>query len=151
MFDFLIVSYFRSNSLGRPLTMAEAEDRIFGVVLMNDCTCYDTLFLLDSSSFALILIQSHLLNRSLYRHPFLGSARDIQAWEYVPLGPFTSKNFCTSVSPWVVSMDALTPYRCSPSAGELGIVLVTLLYNVSVLQSNFIPCLFLTFMNLHLS
>ena len=39
------------------------------------------------------------------------SARDIQAWEYQPLGPFLAKNFCTSISPWVVTMDALEPFR----------------------------------------
>ena len=39
------------------------------------------------------------------------SARDIQAWEYQPLGPFLSKNFATSISPWVVTMDALEPFR----------------------------------------
>jgi fumarylacetoacetase len=39
------------------------------------------------------------------------SARDIQSWEYVPLGPFLGKNFASSVSPWVVTMDALEPYR----------------------------------------
>lgn len=39
------------------------------------------------------------------------SARDIQTWEYVPLGPFNSKNFGTSISPWVVLMDALEPFR----------------------------------------
>ena len=72
------------NDLGRPVTMAEAEDRIFGVVLMNDW-----------------------------------SARDIQAWEYVPLGPFTAKNFCTTISPWIVSLDALEPFRCSSSAGPV--------------------------------
>jgi len=72
-----------ANALGRPLTMAEAEDRIFGVVVMNDW-----------------------------------SARDVQAWEYVPLGPFTSKNFATSISPWIVSLDALDEFRCSTSAGE---------------------------------
>lgn len=72
------------NPLGRPLTMAEAEDRIFGMVLMNDW-----------------------------------SARDIQKWEYVPLGPFTAKNFATSVSPWIVSLDALEPFRCTSSAGPL--------------------------------
>ena len=44
------------------------------------------------------------------------SARDIQAWEYVPLGPFLSKNFATSISPWVVTMDALEPFRCSGPA-----------------------------------
>lgn len=39
------------------------------------------------------------------------SARDIQAWEYQPLGPFLAKNFCTSISPWVVTLDALAPFR----------------------------------------
>jgi fumarylacetoacetase len=39
------------------------------------------------------------------------SARDIQAWEYQPLGPFLAKNFMTSVSPWIVSADALAPFR----------------------------------------
>ena len=39
------------------------------------------------------------------------SARDIQAWEYQPLGPFLAKNFLTSVSPWIVSADALAPFR----------------------------------------
>jgi fumarylacetoacetase len=73
-----------TNTLGRALTMAEAEDRIFGLVVMNDW-----------------------------------SARDIQAWEYVPLGPFTAKNFCTSVSAWIVSLDALDPFRCHSSAGPV--------------------------------
>ena len=39
------------------------------------------------------------------------SARDIQAWEYVPLGPFLGKNFGTTISPWIVSLDALEPFR----------------------------------------
>ncbi|MEY3053179.1 MAG: hypothetical protein RLY31_2964 [Bacteroidota bacterium] len=39
------------------------------------------------------------------------SARDIQQWEYVPLGPFLSKNFASTVSPWVVTLDALEPFR----------------------------------------
>ncbi|MCI1191226.1 fumarylacetoacetase [Calidifontimicrobium sp. SYSU G02091] len=39
------------------------------------------------------------------------SARDIQAWEYQPLGPFLSKNFATTISPWVVTMEALAPFR----------------------------------------
>ncbi|KAJ2057056.1 hypothetical protein GGI17_005862 [Coemansia sp. S146] len=64
------------NALGEPLSLEQAEDVIFGVVLMNDW-----------------------------------SARDIQAWEYVPLGPFLGKNFGTTVSPWVVTMDALEPFR----------------------------------------
>ena len=40
------------------------------------------------------------------------SARDIQSWEYVPLGPFLSKNFASVISPWIVMMDALEPFRC---------------------------------------
>jgi fumarylacetoacetase len=64
------------NPLGRPLTMAEAEDRIFALTLLNDW-----------------------------------SARDIQAWEYQPLGPFLAKSFATSISPWLVSMEALAPFR----------------------------------------
>ena len=41
------------------------------------------------------------------------SARDIQAWEYQPLGPFLGKSFATSISPWVVTLDALEPYRAA--------------------------------------
>jgi len=67
---------------GTTLSMAEAEDHIFGLVLMNDW-----------------------------------SARDIQKWEYVPLGPFGAKNFGTSISPWVVTLDALAPFKCATSAG----------------------------------
>jgi fumarylacetoacetase len=44
------------------------------------------------------------------------SARDIQTWEYQPLGPFLAKNFATSISPWVVTMEALEPFRCAPDA-----------------------------------
>jgi fumarylacetoacetase len=39
------------------------------------------------------------------------SARDVQAWEYQPLGPFLAKNFATSISPWIVTLDALEPFR----------------------------------------
>ena len=65
------------NQLGHPISLKDAENHIFGLVLLNDW-----------------------------------SARDIQRWEYVPLGPFLGKNFCTSISPWVVSLDALAPFRC---------------------------------------
>jgi fumarylacetoacetase len=60
------------NPVGTALTLQQAKDRIFGLLLMNDW-----------------------------------SARDIQKWEYVPLGPFTAKNFCTTVSPWIVMTAAL--------------------------------------------
>ncbi|MFN2371858.1 MAG: fumarylacetoacetase [Candidatus Krumholzibacteriia bacterium] len=46
------------------------------------------------------------------------SARDIQKWEYQPLGPFNAKNFATSCSPWVVTLDALAPFRCPAPAQD---------------------------------
>lgn len=64
------------NSLGEPIPVEEAEDHIFGLVLVNDW-----------------------------------SARDIQTWEYQPLGPFIAKNFATSISPWVIPFEALEPFR----------------------------------------
>ena len=45
------------------------------------------------------------------------SARDLQAWEYVPLGPFTAKSFCTSISPWVVTYEALKLFSCASGEG----------------------------------
>jgi fumarylacetoacetase len=66
----------RANALGEPVTMDQAEDALFGLVLLNDW-----------------------------------SARDIQAWEYQPLGPFLAKSFATSISPWIVTMEALAPFR----------------------------------------
>jgi fumarylacetoacetase len=67
---------FQGKPLGESISTAEADDYIFGMVLLNDW-----------------------------------SARDIQAWEYVPLGPFLAKNFASSISPWVVTLDALEPFR----------------------------------------
>lgn len=64
------------NAPGTSIGMAQAEEALFGVVLLNDW-----------------------------------SARDVQAWEYQPLGPFLAKNFATTISPWVVTMEALAPYR----------------------------------------
>ncbi|MBS1803940.1 MAG: fumarylacetoacetase [Acidobacteria bacterium] len=64
------------NALGKPVPIAEAEEHIFGLCLVNDW-----------------------------------SARDIQSWEYQPLGPFLAKSFATTISPWVVTLDALKPYR----------------------------------------
>ena len=63
------------NALGSPIATADAPERIFGFVLVNDW-----------------------------------SARDIQRWEYQPLGPFLGKSFATSISPWVVPLEALEPY-----------------------------------------
>ena len=73
----------KNSALGTRVTVDEAEDYIFGMVVMNDW-----------------------------------SARDIQQWEYVPLGPFNSKTFATSISPWVVTLDALEPFRAAGPAQD---------------------------------
>jgi len=65
-----------ANALGDTVPVGRAEERLFGLCLLNDW-----------------------------------SARDIQSWEYQPLGPFLSKNFATTVSPWIVTIDALAPFR----------------------------------------
>ncbi|ESP94913.1 MULTISPECIES: fumarylacetoacetase [Pseudoalteromonas] len=66
----------KGNELGDAISIADAEDHVFGFCLFNDW-----------------------------------SARDLQAWEYQPLGPFLAKNFASTVSPWVVTTEALAPYR----------------------------------------
>ncbi|MCW7539017.1 fumarylacetoacetase [Aquabacterium sp. A7-Y] len=66
------------NTLGSPIAMEQAEDHVFGLVLLNDW-----------------------------------SARDLQAWEYQPLGPFLAKNFASTISPWIVTMEALAPFRAA--------------------------------------
>src|SRR5208282_3898527 len=75
----------RGNQIGQPIPIADAEDHIFGLSLVNDW-----------------------------------SARDVQSWEYQPLGPFLAKSFATSISPWVVPMEALAPFRvpASPRAAH---------------------------------
>jgi fumarylacetoacetase len=50
------------------------------------------------------------------------SARDIQRWEYQPLGPFLAKNFATSVSPWVVTIEALAPFRTDATAHDVPVL-----------------------------
>jgi fumarylacetoacetase len=57
--------------------------------------------------------EAHIFGLSLLND---WSARDIQAWEYQPLGPFLSKSFATTVSPWIVTLDALAPFRADPGA-----------------------------------
>ena len=52
--------------------------------------------------------ESHVFGLALFND---WSARDVQGWEYQPLGPFLSKNFASTVSPWIVTMDALVPFR----------------------------------------
>jgi len=73
------------NAIGEPVPIAEAEQHVFGLCLVNDW-----------------------------------SARDIQSWEYQPLGPFLAKSFATSVSPWVVTMQALGPYGVSQAERPQG-------------------------------
>src|SRR5207245_2657227 len=50
------------------------------------------------------------------------SARDIQRWEYQPLGPFLSKNFATSLSPWIITMEALAPFRTEAQAHDVPVL-----------------------------
>jgi fumarylacetoacetase len=57
------------------------------------------------------LVREHLFGVCLLND---WSARDVQTWEYQPLGPFLAKNFATSISPWVVTMEALEPFRREP-------------------------------------
>jgi fumarylacetoacetase len=59
--------------------------------------------------------EDHLFGVTLFND---WSARDIQAWEYQPLGPFLSKNFASTISPWVVTMEALAPFRGAWSRPE---------------------------------
>ena len=57
------------------------------------------------------------------------SARDIQKWEYVPLGPFLAKNFASTISPWIVTMDALEPFKtesCEQSPAPMKYLLIVL-------------------------
>jgi fumarylacetoacetase len=65
------------------------------------------------SSIAIDDAESHLFGLCLVND---WSARDIQTWEYQPLGPFLAKNFATTISPWIVTMDALEPFRVPPFA-----------------------------------
>src|SRR5581483_578085 len=50
------------------------------------------------------------------------SARDIQRWEYQPLGPFLGKSFATSISPWMITLEALAPFRVEPIKHETRIL-----------------------------
>jgi len=61
--------------------------------------------------------ERHLVGLSLLND---WSARDLQAWEYQPLGPFLAKNFATTVSPWVVTLEALAPFRVPAFARPAG-------------------------------
>jgi fumarylacetoacetase len=66
---------------------------------------------------ALDVAEDHLFGVTLLND---WSARDIQAWEYQPLGPFLGKNFCTTISPWITPMAALAPFRVPPRTHENG-------------------------------
>ncbi len=66
---------------------------------------------------ALINAEEHIFGLCLVND---WSARDIQAWEYQPLGPFLSKSFATTISPWIVTLDALAPFRCPAFERDTG-------------------------------
>jgi len=83
----------------RPATMLDYEAEI-GMFVGAGNTLADPVAINDA--------ENHLFGFCLLND---WSARDIQAWEYQPLGPFLAKNFATSISPWVVTVDALAPFR----------------------------------------
>ena len=70
-----------------------------------------------SSPFQSIEAEQHIFGLCLVND---WSARDIQSWEYQPLGPFLAKNFATTISPWIVPMEALAPYRVPAAARPEG-------------------------------
>jgi fumarylacetoacetase len=59
--------------------------------------------------------ETHIFGLTLFND---WSARDFQSWEYQPLGPFLSKNFASTVSPWIVTIEALAPFRCALNRPE---------------------------------
>jgi fumarylacetoacetase len=59
---------------------------------------------------AIDVAESHIFGLCLVND---WSARDVQKWEYQPLGPFLAKSFATTISPWIVTMEALAPFRVS--------------------------------------
>ena len=61
--------------------------------------------------------EGHVFGMALFND---WSARDVQAWEYQPLGPFLAKNFASTLSPWLVTMEALAPFRSAPQARPEG-------------------------------
>ena len=63
--------------------------------------------------------ENHIFGLSVFND---WSARDIQKWEYVPLGPFLAKNFASTMSPWIVTMEAIEPFRCSSVKQEPGVL-----------------------------
>ncbi|KAF5276324.1 hypothetical protein FQA39_LY18595 [Lamprigera yunnana] len=84
------------TKLGEPIKISEAQNHIFGFVLMNDWSG-------NYACGAYYEITQKLV------------ARDIQKWEYVPLGPFTAKNLGTTIAPWVVTTLALQPFTVENS------------------------------------
>lgn len=73
-----------------------------------EMACYVGKPTVQGQTLSMSAAAQHLFGMSLLND---WSARDIQKWEYVPLGPFLGKNFCTSVSPWIVTLEALAPFR----------------------------------------
>lgn len=96
------------NALGEPIPIAEADEHIFGFCIMNDWSARDS-----ACAGGARAPLPGAPPPSIARPPVPA----VQKWEYVPLGPFGAKNFCTTISPWVISLDALEPFVCEPSSG----------------------------------
>jgi fumarylacetoacetase len=101
------------------LKLSDAEQPIFGPTRKLDFEL-ETAFIVGEGNalgepIAVDQAERHIFGLVLMND---WSARDIQQWEYVPLGPFNSKTFATSISPWVVTLDALAPFRVAGPAQD---------------------------------
>ncbi|WP_166653638.1 fumarylacetoacetase [Paraburkholderia flava] len=101
------------------LKLPDAERPVFGACRKLDIEL-ETGFIIGSGSalgepIACEDAESHIFGMVLLND---WSARDIQQWEYVPLGPFNSKTFATTISPWIVTLDALEPFRVAQPVQE---------------------------------
>ncbi|MGL4596425.1 MAG: fumarylacetoacetase [Bacteroidia bacterium] len=91
---------------------ADAEVPVFGPTKLLDFEL-ETAFVIGKSTslgetVSTADAEAHIFGMVLFND---WSARDVQGWEYIPLGPFLAKNFCSVVSPWIVTIDALAPFR----------------------------------------
>lgn len=95
------------TNLGDTVPASKAYDHIFGIVLMNDWSC--TTYYNNTFFFILYVTNIYYIVFNFSFNYF--AARDIQKWEYVPLGPFVGKSLGTTISPWIVTMEALEPFK----------------------------------------
>jgi fumarylacetoacetase len=102
-------SFYRPKGQTKP---AEAEAPIYGPSKLLDFEL-ETAFIIGKSTQMGESISTEKADNYIFGMVLFNdwSARDIQTWEYVPLGPFLAKNFASTISPWVVCLEALEPFR----------------------------------------